>query len=260
MTDRSQTPYDLIAEFYDEDMAVNNPGRDIGFYRALAARARGPVLELGCGTGRITIPLLEDGCRVNAIDSSSAMLDRLRGKIANRFAATLQLRHTDMTLFEFTGSCGLVVCPFSAFTYVTSPEARRGLLNGIRRCLPPGGVFALDVFVPKYEVLARPDSYVYHDYRRPRADGTFLEREKTIVKDLSAQTDEVTRTYRVISSDGRTLRTVVARTRVRYHFQQELRLLLESHGFDIAEEGTDFEPPYRYDGSSMYFVCRRARQ
>jgi hypothetical protein len=120
------------------------------------------------------------------------------------------------------------------------------------------GVFALDVFIPKHDVLLRPDDHVYRDYRRRRPDGTFLERERTIAKDLPRQTDQVTRTYRVVSEDGAILRTVVARTWVKYYFQGELRLLLEKHGFEIVEEGTDFVAPYRYEGTSMYFVCRKA--
>jgi len=63
----SSWPYDLIADFYDEDMGRNNDGRDVAWYVGQAKRAaaahRLPVLELGSGTGRITLPLAQAGTR-----------------------------------------------------------------------------------------------------------------------------------------------------------------------------------------------------
>jgi hypothetical protein len=59
-----RSAYDLIAEYYDLDMGMNHPINDVNFYVNWATRSHGPVLELGCGTGRITLPLVQAGCPV----------------------------------------------------------------------------------------------------------------------------------------------------------------------------------------------------
>jgi ubiquinone/menaquinone biosynthesis C-methylase UbiE len=80
------TNYDRIARFYDVDMAQNMPFDDAGFYAEQCAAAAGPVLELGCGNGRILLRLLERGIDAWGVDSSAQMLAELRRKAAERCA------------------------------------------------------------------------------------------------------------------------------------------------------------------------------
>jgi len=74
------TGYDAIAELYDEDMGASAPAGDVEFYLAKARETSGRTLELGCGTGRITLPLAAAGCEVIGADRSLAMLGVLRRK------------------------------------------------------------------------------------------------------------------------------------------------------------------------------------
>ena len=69
------TDYDSWADIYDEVYSfVDN---DINFYLQKASNIKGNILEIGCGTGRITIPLMENGANITGIDSSQKMIDRL---------------------------------------------------------------------------------------------------------------------------------------------------------------------------------------
>src|SRR3982750_890071 len=76
--------YDRIARFYDVDMAQNMRFDDVAFYAHQCARANGRVLALGCGNGRILLPLLERGIDVVGLDASAPMLVELRRKAAKR--------------------------------------------------------------------------------------------------------------------------------------------------------------------------------
>src|SRR5258708_32526617 len=76
----TETAADAIARLYDLDLSVD-PG-DVDLYRALARRTGGPILELAVGSGRIAVPLAEDGHAVGGVDIDPAMLDRARARIA----------------------------------------------------------------------------------------------------------------------------------------------------------------------------------
>ena len=73
--------WDDYAPFYDWENARTLGRRDVPFWRTLALQSDGPVLELGCGTGRISIPLARAGVSVVGIDRSDAMLARARQRI-----------------------------------------------------------------------------------------------------------------------------------------------------------------------------------
>jgi SAM-dependent methyltransferase len=258
--DSRNSTYDLIAEFYDEDMGRNNSGKDIAFYLDRALMVNGPILELGCGTGRITLPLIHHGCRVDALDISEPMLQRLERKAQSQLNADerqrLSLHCMDMRELALGRKYPLIICPFSAFTYLVEEEDQRIALRKILEHLEQDGRFILDVFVPHFAELALPDDHLYFDYRRELQNGMVLEREKTIAKDLTRQINTVRRTYRFLDPDGSLLRTVTTEERIRYRFHNEMVLLLQNQGFEVVEQFGDFEShPFEYHAAMMVFVC-----
>ncbi len=260
-TELAVPSYDLIAAFYDEDIGRNNPGRDIPFYVARAS-AGGPVLELACGTGRITLPLVQHGSRVDALDASLPMLRKLRRKAASQLTdeerVRLRVHWMDMRELNLEKKFALILCPYSAFTYLVEDKDQARALRGIFDHLEHDGLFILDTFVPHYEDLVLPDEHIYRDYRRELNSGCVLEREKTIKKDLTRQINVVRRTYRFIWPDGTLRKTVFTEEKIRYRFHAEMALLLQHHGFQILEEYGDFEGnDYSYSSSVMVFVSRR---
>lgn len=254
--------YDLRARFYDVDMGANNSGADIGFYASQAKNASGPILELGCGTGRITLPLVQAGCQVLGLDSSSAMLHQLRSKAQAILTADerqrLHLVQADMRAFRFDRRFALVLCPYAAFNYLITTEDQASCLEGVRAHLPTGGRFLVDNFVPHYDLLCRPDGERMFDFRRPLGDGRFLERHKSIVKDRAAQVNVVTRYYRVLAEDDTELEALTTVDRIRYSFRFEMEHLLERHGFQVeAILGDYLGAPYSYEAQMMVFVGRK---
>ena len=241
--DSPAAAFDIIAEFYDDDMGRTNPGDDIVFYTKHALAGSGPVLELGCGTGRISLPLVRAGCQVAGIDVSRRMLEALRCKadalLTSPERPQLKVFCADMRAFELHTRFPTVICPFSAFNYLVEDRELESALACIRKHLAPGGSFVLDTFVPDPAVLARPDDYVYLDYRRTRPDGTVLQREKRIRKNLSEQVNLVERTYTLLTSDGSLLRRVVTRERIRYFYPTQLTSLLPPTASTRIFSGSD---------------------
>jgi SAM-dependent methyltransferase len=150
--------YEQLDELYDVWCA--EVVEDLPFYVGLAAAAAQDlgrdtldIVELGAGSGRITVPLAQAGHRVTAIDASPAQLDRLRSRAAAADAATrtyaIDGDMRELASLVPAGSVDLVLVPFRGILHVT-PE-RDALLAAIRACLRPGGVLAFDVFHPSAE-------------------------------------------------------------------------------------------------------------
>ncbi|MGH7053804.1 MAG: methyltransferase domain-containing protein [Stellaceae bacterium] len=242
--------YDRIAEFYDDDMARNADGRDVGYYCEACVAARGGrpghipghisgrILELGCGTGRITLALAGCGLDIVGVDLSLPMLRVLRRKAAGHPRPPL-LAAMDMGRLGFAGPFAAILCPFSALTYLIDEGERARALAAIRAALAPQAPFLLDVFIPDPRVEARVGEEIF-DYRRRLADGTWLERRKRLVPDEYPGVNRIIRRYRFCDAAGRVLREVTTESRQRGYRPDELAAVLCRAGFRIAALSADF--------------------
>lgn len=125
---------------------------DVGWYKELAARSNGPVLEVGAGTGRLTIPLARMGLEVWAVDVSAGMLAQLHAKLA-REEASVQARvhvvHADAAALDLPiRNFPLALLPFNTLMLIPDPEDERAALAAIAAHTAPGAVVALDVMNP----------------------------------------------------------------------------------------------------------------
>jgi SAM-dependent methyltransferase len=261
ISDRKENSYDVIAELYDVDMGLSHPGGDIEFYVGFAAAGSGETLELGCGTGRITLPLIQAGCSVVGLDRSAAMLEQLRLKAQRTLSgdqrSRLHIVQGDMRSFALKRRFGLILCPYSAFNYMVEESDQDHFFEAVKRHLLPEGLFMLDTFVPHHDVSAMPDDHLFFDYRREIQPGLFLERCKTIAKDHTRQLSRITRYYRLIHAEGTLIREFNTTDTIRYLHQSELSLLLRLKGFEIADCFGDFsKQPYAYSAHMMVFVTR----
>jgi len=119
---------------------------DVEFWLAEAALAHGPILELGCGTGRITIPLASNGFKVTGLDVSEPMLRRARAKGSDEGVGVTWCRG-DMREFALSERYALIFCPFGTFNHLRHDEVGQ-CLSLVRDHLLPEGNFALDTFGP----------------------------------------------------------------------------------------------------------------
>jgi SAM-dependent methyltransferase len=148
-------PYDgesAIARFYDGDYAhFRTPSGDVAFYVEEALRSKGPVLELGCGTGRVLVPIAREGIAITGIDASEAMLSRLRAKLPQAEVVLGDMRDVDLGR-----RFALVTMPFRAIAHVERADDHVRVFENVRRHLAPDGRFVFDFFHPKLALLAAP--------------------------------------------------------------------------------------------------------
>jgi len=173
--------YDAFAPVYDELASVMT--EDVPFYVELAAAARGPVVELAVGTGRVAIPIVErTGRRVIGIDVSPEMLELARRHAAEA-GVELDLRLGDMTELALEEPTDLVICPFRAMLHLRGHDARVEVMRRVRAALVPGGRFAWNAFVFD-QSIADEIAGVWRDQGGVRSRSTYDLAERRIDLEL----------------------------------------------------------------------------
>ena len=227
----------LHVAVYDEWHAEVPGGDDIGFFRSLAETTGGPVLELGCGTGRVAIPLAEAGFEVVGLDLSTAMLDLARARAARLPAEVrnrLRFVEGDMRTTVVGAGFGLVFAAFRVFMALLDPEAQLEALRTIRGQLRPDGLLAIDLFDPRYDLLVDQVRTTPQDRGTYAIPGTARRVRITVVRrenDHLAQQLFETWTFEELDADGLLLTTEVETLRLRWTFASEMRHLLQRAGF-----------------------------
>lgn len=142
--------------------------RDIAFYRTLAEEAPGPALELGVGTGRVYLELLDAGLDVDGIDVSEGSLDQLRERAEVR-GGEPSVWLSDMTTLEVDRQYGLIYAPARAFNHLSRLADQQAALENIHAALLQGGTYALNTFVPEFDVVV--ETYGEPDEDEMTVDG-----------------------------------------------------------------------------------------
>jgi ubiquinone/menaquinone biosynthesis C-methylase UbiE len=139
--------WDEYAPFYDWENAQTLGRRDVAFWRRVAGKAGGPVLELGCGTGRVSLPLARAGIDLIGIDRSAQMLARAKRH------DSLQLIRGDIRALPFDdGAFPMVIAPYGILQSLIRPRDLTATLASVARVVEPGGSFGIDLVpdVPKW--------------------------------------------------------------------------------------------------------------
>lgn len=191
--------YDEIAAIYDADMGVNMHLPDIQYYVRTAQSVGGPVLELGCGTGRILAGLHSAGIDAWGVDNSEPMLAQARARLSQN----APLVFMDIRRLNLHNAFTLALLPYSLPTYLTEDDDWYALRSGLQNAMAPGGMVLLDAFIPQPQ---NQTSGWQHDYAR-RVGNEWLVRHKRITS-LASNFNLVERRYRQQGFfGGATLRT-----------------------------------------------------
>ncbi len=143
------------------DWEYRHRRQDVAFYRMLANERPGPILDLGCGTGRLTLPLARDGHHVVGLDAAPAMLARARMRLrrASRIVSgRCLLVRADLRALPLVGYFPLAIAAFHTVQHLVDDRDLVSLFRNVRRLIEPDGWFAFDVFFPDPRWLARPSN------------------------------------------------------------------------------------------------------
>ena len=239
-------------------------GGDITFFERLAAERGGPVLEIGCGTGRVAGALAAAGFDVVGVDRSAPMLrlaEERRAAMPPTVAARLTFVQGDMTTLQLGRQFPLIVAPSRVFQFALTSDDQRAALEASKAHLPRDGRLVLDLFDPSLEYVVPGATYpprsgeLVHPKTGNRVAWEITGREpdpgqQLVVSDWAA---------REIGPSGEVLRDETERLTLRWTTRSEMRLLFELTGFEVVAEYGDFHGGPPAYGREQVWVLRLPR-
>jgi SAM-dependent methyltransferase len=217
--------YDAI--FHDFDM-------DLEFWRARARAAGGPVLEVGCGTGRVMLAMAEQGADVDGFDNAAAMIRGLEETAAAR-SLRVHAVEGDMRDFRMPRRYALIAIPFNAFLHNLTQADQLATLSRCREHLLPGGCLTMHIsFFSAAIIQGSPGEnstpVLEHETRHPRTGRTlrlYDQRTMNPVEQIQHSINEI----HEVDERGEIVARHRSETRVRWIYKPELELLLKAAGF-----------------------------
>lgn len=243
---RDPVHYDLLAQMTAPE--------DLPLYRALAQEHAGPVLELGCGTGRVALELASDGADVTGVELSEPMLAFARQKAEERqLAITLALG--DLRSFELERTFPLVLLTYNTLNHLLDLDAIERAFGSARRHMGDESRLVIDTFQPSLAFLGsdRTEARPILRYRDPYLDKEVVLSEENHY-DPATQINRVVWRYEVDGvADAR-----VDEMRMRIFFPQELDAHLRYCGLEIERKWGDYDHrPFGSTSPKQIVVCRR---
>ena len=249
----SDSIYQLYASgmHYDSIYERFGPSEEVAFYCDLAVQTGGTILELACGTGRLTVPLAQAGFQVAGIDTADSMLDEAREK-ATAEGLDLQLANDDIRSFRLEDRFGLVFLPSNAICHLMTRSDFEATISCVKNHLQPDGRFVIDVFVPAAELLVDRG-----DERLPYSEYEALDGSGHVVLthcyryDWHTQIKHI-RTYYSFADGHEDAGTLD----MRMYYPQELDALLEYNGLCIVDKYGAFDRrPFGPETGQQLIVC-----
>lgn len=235
--------YDQIARYYDLTHA--DLTADIDTILTLARQADGPVLELGCGSGRLLLPLARAGHMVTGVDNSAAMLALARIALQKEPLAVqnrVTLRQADMARLELdNGRFTLALIPYNTFLHLDSAQ-KTAALQQVKKHLVGNGRLFIDLINP-FAMAATPNDHAIsleNSFTDPETGHTVLQMASSHL-DEARQQLQITWIYDATPPGGGPVHRIIATADYHYLFPHQIELLLRETGFRLIHLAGDYD-------------------
>ena len=240
----------LVAEAWDLLRGDTTNWPDRAFYRALIGQARGPALDVGCGTGRLMLDYLAGGVDIDGVDNSPEMLALCRAKATSMgIDVADRLFEQEMDRLALARQYATIIVPSSSFQLLTDPAAADAALARFFKHLIPGGLLVMSIMSKLWPGKRTPPQMQWSGWHkiaeRQRPDGATIRRWMRTQYDHIQQLEHEENRYEVLR-DGVVVQTEMhARApAARWYSQAQVRTLYEDAGFADVKltSGFTFEP------------------
>jgi len=239
---------------YDIVEGAYAAGEFLDFYRRQITRYGEPVLELACGTGRLTIPLADDGVDITGLDLYEEMLDHARKKASDR-GVRIPLIQGDMRRFDLGKKFRFVFIPAQSLSHLHTQKEVEDCLSCVRGHLTEGGKLLIELFNPSLRLLSRNSDEPF-----PLGDGPFELPDGTgrvfiscrVHYDSATQVNAIEFIYRHEKNDEEKILSF----EMRQFYPQEIDALLSYNGFEIVHKYGDYhENTFSSKSSKQLIIC-----
>jgi SAM-dependent methyltransferase len=240
-------------KLYDAENSDFEP--DGPFILSLAKELGGAVLELGCGTGRMTIPLAENGVDIVGLDVVPGMVDLARQKSDG---VPIEWVVADVRNYQLRRKFRLIFESGSVFHHMLTRQDQEAYLARVREHLEDGGWLVLSLFYPKsHNLISTSEEEEWFTAEHP--DGYMITVSGIDKYDAFRQVKTETAYRRWTDASGKEM-LQVAPLSLRYVFPQEMEALLHYNGFEIVERYGDFDrSPVTDESRLITLVCRKRK-
>lgn len=238
-------------QYYDQLFTENR--EEFSFWIRQAEKYGESILELACGTGRITIPLAKAGFKVAGIDYADGMLNVAREKSAKAGVA-IEWVKGDMRNFNLEKKFSLIILAANALCHLLTLDDFEACMSAVKNHLAPEGRFVIGVFVPKHELLIEKpgERFPFSEYEDQDGRGRI-----SVTQSYEYEADTQIKRIKTYHSVPGNDEEIEGELNMRMYFPQELDALLKYNGFVIENKfGSSEETQFDKDSETQLVVCR----
>lgn len=233
------------------DIQHRNFKSDIPFYLDQARKYGDPILELACGTGRLTIPIAKEGYNIAGLDVSEGMLEKAKENARKKKLAIEWIKN-DVRTFKLNKKFKLIIFPFNSIAHLHDLDSIDSCFTTVRKHLKTDGRFIVDMFNPKLSILTRNPKKRFPVAKYPDPDSNaMVVITESNTYDAAEQINYITWFYKIGKNE------FTCELNMRIYFPQELDTLLIHNGFIIENKfGSFASSQFNSKSEKQILVCK----
>ena len=240
------------AHYYD---CINDFDFDVDFFIDFAQKQGGNVLELACGTGRLTIPLAKEGVKITGIDNAEEMIALAEEK-ATKLGLNVDFHLKDLLDFDLNEKFNFIFCVHNSFSHIDGFENVKQFFSNVSEHLEDDGTFILQVFNPDFFFFTRDpnDKFPLKTFKDPFSD-------KIISLSENSFYDEETQiNYLKWFFEKEGEEESIENWSQRVYYPKELEYIVQFCGFEIVDKFGDFDfTPFENDSETQILVLKKKK-